>query len=414
LQEGISVRGFDKMSKPLEGVKVIEIAQEIQGPFAGLFLADMGAEVTKVENRETGDLSRWLRAGLLGGPEIKNADVSHYFTAMNRGKRSITVDLKKKEGVEVVKRLVATHDVILTNYRPGVLDRLGLGYEDVRKLNPKIVYAQASSWGPRGPWVSRPSRDTLAQAASGLMSKTGMPSDPPLAAGAAIADQTGALTLAGGVMAALFARERTGQSQKVDASIYGTMIAAQGFELNYASLTGTEPARAGRGHPFLHGVWGAFRTKDSFICIAGVDDKRWQDFCRIMGIQEIQDDPEFENAARNFHGEKIEKILDGIFPTKTTHEWLAELTAADILVTEVATHQQVLASEQARANGYLLDLEHPEAGKITVTGCPVSLNGEIATTAQPAPEHGQHTEEILLEIGYSWEEIAALQEAEAV
>jgi hypothetical protein len=130
----------------------------------------------------------------------------------------------------------------------------------VRKLNPKIVYAQASSWGPRGPWVSRPSRDTLAQTASGLMSKTGRPSDPPLAAGAAIADQTGALTLAGGVMAALFARERTGQSQKVDASIYGTMIAAQGFELNYASMTGEEPARAGRGHPFLHGVWGAFRT----------------------------------------------------------------------------------------------------------------------------------------------------------
>jgi CoA:oxalate CoA-transferase len=402
------------MSKPLEGIKVIEIAQEIQGPFAGLFLSDLGAEITKVENRETGDLSRWLLAGMLGGPKVKNANVSHYFTAMNRGKRSITVDLKKKAGIEVVKRLAATHDVLLTNYRPGVLDRLGLGYDDVRKLNPKIVYAQASSWGPKGPWVSRPSRDTLAQAASGLMSKTGMPSDPPLAAGAAIADQTGALTLAGGVMAALFARERTGQSQKVDASIYGTMIAAQGFELNYASMTGEEPARAGRGHPFLHGVWGAFRTKDSFICIAGVDDKRWADFCCIMGIEKIQDDPEFENATRNFHGDKIEKVLDGIFPKKTTAEWLAALTEADILVTEVATHQKVLASEQARANGYLLDLDHPVAGKITVTGCPVSLNGEIATEAASAPEHGQHTEEILLELGYSWEEIGALREAEAV
>jgi len=159
---------------------------------------------------------------------------------------------------------------------------------------------------------------------------------------------------------------------------------------------------------------GAFRTKDSHICIAGVDDKRWPDFCRIMGIQEIQNDPEFENAARNFHGVKIEKILDGIFPNKTTHEWLAELTAADILVTEVATHQQVLNSEQARANGYLLDLDHPIAGKITVTGCPVSLNDEIATEAKPVSEHGQHTEEILLELGYSWEEIGALREAEAV
>jgi CoA:oxalate CoA-transferase len=261
----------------------------------------------------------------------------------------------------------------------------------------------------------RPSRDTLAQAASGLMSKTGMPNDPPLAAGAAIADQAGALTLAGGVLAALFARERTGQGQRVDASIYGTMIAAQGFELNYASLTGEEPERAGRGHPFLHGVWGGFRTKDSYLCIAGVDDQRWPRFCKIMGIEEVQNDPECsDNATRNFHGTKIEAILDRIFPKRTTAEWLKELNDADILVTEVATHQQVLASEQARVNGYLMDLDHPVAGKMTVTGCPVSLNGEVEHEAKPAPEHGQHTEEILLECGYSWEEIGALRDCGAI
>src|SRR5579875_1446900 len=402
------------MSKPLAGIKVIEIAQEIQGPFAALFLSDLGAEITKVENRETGDLSRWLLAGMLGGPNVKNAQISHYFIAMNRGKRSITVDLKKPQGVEVIRRLAKTHDVVLTNYRPGVLDRLGLGYDEIRKINPRIIYAQASSWGPRGPWVSRPSRDTLAQAASGLMSKTGMPSDPPLAAGAAIADQAGALTLAGGVLAALFARERTGEGQRVDASIYGTMIAAQGFELNYTSMTGTEPPKAGRGHPFLHGVWGAYRTKDGYICIAGVDDKRWADFCRVMGIEAMQNDPEFENVTRNFHGDKIEKVLDEIFPKRTTREWLDELTAVDILVTEVASHKDVLASEQARINGYIMQLDHPVAGKMTVTGCPVSLNGEITTEAGPVSEHGQHTEEILLEAGYTWEEIAALREAEAI
>jgi CoA:oxalate CoA-transferase len=402
------------MSKPLQGIRIIEIAQEIQGPFAGLFLADLGAEVTKVENRETGDLSRWLLARLIGGPHVKNADVSHYFTAMNRGKRSITADLKKPEAIDIVRRMVKTHDVILTNYRPGVLERLGLGYEDLRKLNPRIIFAQASSWGPRGPWTSRPSRDTLAQAASGLMSKTGMPNDNPLPAGATIADQAGALTLAGGVLAALFARERTGQGQRIDASIYGTMIAAQGFELNYASMTGEEPPRAGRGHPFLHGIWGAFRTRDGHLCIAGVDDARWPRFCQIMGIEELLNDPECDNVTRNFRGAKIEKVLDGIFPRKTTAEWLRELTDADILATEVANYQQVLASEQARVNGYLLDLEHPVAGKITVTGCPVTLNGEVAHEAQPAPEHGQHTEEILLELGYSWEEIGALRDAQVV
>ncbi|HLW70135.1 MAG TPA: CaiB/BaiF CoA-transferase family protein [Candidatus Binataceae bacterium] len=402
------------MSKPLEGVRIIEIAQEIQGPFAGLFLADLGAEVTKVENREIGDLSRWLLAQLIGGPNVKNANVSHYFTAMNRGKRSITADLKKPEAIAIVRRMVKTHDVLMTNYRPGVLERLGLGYEELLTVNPRIIFAQASSWGPQGPWAKRPSRDTLAQAASGLMSKTGMPDDNPLPAGAAIADQAGALTLAGGILAALFARERTGQGQRIDASIYGTMIAAQGFELNYASMTGEEPQRAGRCHPFLHGIWGAFRTSDGHLCIAGVDDQRWPRFCRIMGIEELLNDSECDNVTRNFHGAKIEKVLDGIFPRKSTAEWLKELTDADILVTEVANYQQVLASEQARINGYLLDLEHPVAGKITVTGCPVTLNGEVTHEAQPAPEHGQHTEEILLELGYSWEEIGALRDAQVV
>ena len=403
------------MSKPLEGIKVIEIAQEIQGPFAGLFLSDLGAQITKVENRETGDLSRWLLAQLIGGPNVKNGNLSHYFMAMNRGKRSITADLKKKEAIEIVKRLAKTHDVLLTNYRPGVLDRLGLGYDELHAVNPRLIYAQASSWGPKGPWTMRPSRDTLAQAASGLMSKTGMPNDPPLAAGAAIADQAGALTLAGGILAALFARERTGKGQRVDASIYGTMIAAQGFELNYTSLTGEEPERAGRGHPFLHGVWGAFRTKDTYVCIAGVDDQRWPRFCKIMGIEAVQNDPECgDNATRNFHGKKIEAVLDQVFAKKTTAEWLKELTDADILATEVATHKQVLASEQARINGYLIDLEHPVAGKVTLTGCPVSFNGEVTHEAGPVAEHGEHTEEILLEHGYTWEEIGALRDANVI
>ncbi|HUA33887.1 MAG TPA: CoA transferase [Candidatus Binataceae bacterium] len=403
------------MSKPLEGIKVVEIGQEIQGPFASLFLADMGADVVKVENKETGDLSRWMLTSLIGGPEVKNATVSHYFIAMNRGKRSITADLKKPAAIEMVRRMIKSYDVLVTNYRPGVLDRLGLGYEDARKLNPKIVYAQGSSWGPKGPWVTRPSRDTLAQAASGLMAKTGMPSDPPLAAGILVADHSGGLSLASGILAALFARERTGQGQRVDVSIYGTMIAMQGMEINYTSITGEEPERAGRGHQFLHGVWGAYRTRDGHICIAGVDEKRWPTFCKIMGIQHLEKDPAYsDNVVRNFHGEKIQAVLDEIFPTKTTAEWLKELNDADILVTEVVDYRSILKSEQARANGYLLPLDHPVAGKVLVTGTPVTVNGEVPSEAQAAPEHGQNTEEVLLELGYSWEEIGELRESGAV
>lgn len=403
------------MSKPLEGVKVIEIGQEIQGPFAGLFLADLGADVVKIENRETGDLSRFMLTALIGGSEVRNPQVSYYFIAMNRGKRSITLDLKKPQALEVVRRMVERYDVLLTNYRPGVLDRLGLGYDDLRRINPRIIYAQASSWGPRGPWVGRPSRDTLAQAASGLMAKTGMPSDPPLPAGIFLADHSGALSFAGGILAALFARERSGQGQRVDVSIYGTLIAMQAMEIDYTSIAGREPERAGRGHQFLHGVWGAFPTSDGHICIAGVDDKRWPDFCRIVGIQHLEKDPEFgDNVTRNFHGDKIQAVLDQVFPRKTSAEWLDELHRADILATEVVDYRAVLNSEQARANGYIRELDHSAAGRVMVAGSPVMLNGEVETKAAPAPEHGQHSEQVLLELGYSWEEIAALREAQVV
>lgn len=403
------------MSLPLAGVKVIEIAQEIQGPFAALILGDLGADVVKVENRTTGDLSRWALAGNLGGEGTLNPDVSPYFIAMNRGKRSITADLKMPGARILVRRLVANADVLLTNYRPGVLDRLGLGFEDLKVANPRIVFAQGSSWGPQGPWVTRPSRDALAQAASGLMAKGGMEGGPPMPAPFAVADTSGGLSLAAGILAGLFARERTGEAQRVDVSIYGTMIAMQGWEVNYTALTGKEPRKAGRGHQFIHGIWGPFPTADGYIAIAGVDDRRWPAFCRILGIERFQDDPDYgANRARNMNGGKVRELLDSVLPARTSAEWLEELNDADILATEVVDYRAVLASEQARANGYLRPMDHPMAGSIMVSGTPITLNGEVVGDAQPPPEHGQHTEETLLELGYTWDEIGALREAGAI
>ncbi|MCE2488031.1 MAG: CoA transferase, partial [Desulfurellaceae bacterium] len=198
------------MPGPLDGVKVIEIAQEIQGPYAGLFLADMGADVIKIEMRETGDLSRFMLVQLIAGPDARHADFSHYFLAMNRGKRSLTLDLKKPQAQPILDRLLDSADVLLTNYRPGVLDRLGFGYEALSKRNPGLIFAQGSSWGPEGPWVRRPSRDTLAQAAGGVMAKNGRPDDRPLPCGTLVADHSGAFMLMAGILAALYAREKTG------------------------------------------------------------------------------------------------------------------------------------------------------------------------------------------------------------
>ena len=401
------------MPGPLEGIRVIEIGQEIQGPYASLYLADMGAEVVKVENRETGDLSRWLRAETFF-PGVRAGHVSPYFLAMNRGKRSITLDMKTEEGKEILRRLIARCDVLLTNYRPGVLDRLGFSYAELSSRHPRLIYAQGSSWGPKGPWTQRPSRDTLAQAAGGLMSKTGLPEDPPLAAGAAVADMNGALALAASTLADLFVRERTGKGQLVGASIYGTVIAMQAFELAFASFAGKETPRAGRGHQLLHGVWGAYRTKDGWLCLAGCDDKRWPTFCKLLGIEHLQDDPECTNENRNFHGKKIAEVLDGIFPSRTTAQWLEVLNGADILATRVESYLDVLQSEQARINGYLTTVHHAEVGDVTVAGNPITMEDTPLAPRADVPEHGQHTEEILLELGYGWEDIAALRDKGAV
>jgi crotonobetainyl-CoA:carnitine CoA-transferase CaiB-like acyl-CoA transferase len=397
------------MPGPLDGICVVEVAQEIQGPYASLHLADLGADVIKVETPKIGDLSRHMKIKLIAGEGAKNAEFSHYFLAMNRGKRSITLDLKHPGGKEVMWRLIDRADVLVTNYRPGVFDRLGFGWQALHARNPRLVFAQGSSWGPRGPWRTRPSRDTLAQAVGGLMAKTGPEDGPPHAAGALVADHSGALTLLSGILAALFARERTGKGQRVDVSIYGTVLALQPMELNFTSLSGIETPRAGRGHQFLHGVWGAFPTQDGHICLAGVDDKRWPDFCRVLGIEHLRDDPAHENVTRNYHGHATAEVLDRIFPTRTTADWMERLTAIDVLAAPVASYQEVLASEQAVENGYLAEMNHPELGKIRVVGSPIGLSATPVTVCNPPPELGQHTEEILLDAGFSWEEVEALR-----
>jgi crotonobetainyl-CoA:carnitine CoA-transferase CaiB-like acyl-CoA transferase len=285
----------------------------------------------------------------------------------------------------------------------------------LKAVNPRIVFAQGSSFGPVGPWVQRPSRDILAQAATGLLAKGGFEGDAPLPAPFAVADTSGGMSLAMGILAALFARAQTGEPQKVDVSIYGTLIAMQSWELNYTALTGMEPGRAGRGHQFIQGLWGAYATSDGYIAFAAVDDGRWPRFCRILGLDHLQSDPRFDTGrARQANGDALRAEAEAVLCLRPTAAWLAELQEADILATEVVDYRAVLASEQARANGYIRPMQHPSAGAIMIGGTPISLNGELPGEALPPPEHGQHTEEVLLEAGFTWDEIDRFRDAEAI
>lgn len=402
------------MAGALEGIRVVEIGQEIQGPYATLYLADMGADVIKVENRELGDLARRTTIGRIAGPDAPNAAFQQYFFVLNRGKRSITLDLKHEDGKRVLSRLLSGADVLLTNFRPGVLDRLGFGYEAVAEQFPRLIYAVASSWGPVGPWARRPSRDMLAQGASGMMAKTGMEDDPPLPAGAILADYAGAHLAAMGVLAALYARERTGKGQRVDTSMYGALIAMQPWEIIQTAVTGKENRRAGRGTQFLHGVWGAFRTADGWIVIAGVDEDRWPVFCGLIGRPELADDPAFDNEERNFRGDRIQALLDELMPQRTTADWMELFGPNDIFATPAAGYLDVLQNEQAQINGYIRSMDHPTAGPIKFAGNPIGLSATPMRAPEAAPIHGADTDDVLAELGFSQEEIADLRRAHVV
>jgi crotonobetainyl-CoA:carnitine CoA-transferase CaiB-like acyl-CoA transferase len=247
------------------------------------------------------------------------------------------------------------------------------------------------------------------------MAKTGPEDGAPQPAGAMLADHSGALSLALGVVAALYARERSGRGQTVDASIFGTLLALQAFEFGYASISGVETPRAGRGHQFLRGAWGAFRTRDGWLCLAGVDDKRWPAFCRILGIEHLRADPSLEaSAGRNYAGDKLRDVLDQAFPARDTADWLERLSAADVLVGPVLAYTDIARLEQARTNGYVTQIDQPEVGPVRMVGNPLQLGATPVETTRPAPELGQHTEEVLLELGFDWDAIGKLRETGAI
>jgi formyl-CoA transferase len=390
------------MPGPLDGIRVLDLTIAQQGPYATLLLADMGAEVIKIERPAVGEVGRMLGID-------RNTGFSAYFLAINRGKKSLTLDLGKPASRDVLLRLARDCDVVAHNFRGGVMERLGLGYEPFREANPAIIYAQATAFGSKGPMATKPGNDILAQALSGLMSVTG-DTDAPVPAGAALADHVSALTMALGIVSALVARGRTGVGQRVDTSLLGSMLAAQSWELTHYMMTREMPPKAGRGHTHLLWQWYTYRTADGWIAIGGVDPSRWARFCTAIDRPDLETDERYDNPGKRIRDRaELNDLLDQHFSTKPTSEWMTALEAADIFCAPVLDYDEVTSHEQVAANAYTVEVDHPKLGPTRVVSCPIAFSDTPASCASPEPVLSAHSDAVLASFGFSKAEIAELR-----
>jgi len=396
------------MPGALDGLRVLDFSIVVQGPQCAVMLADLGADVIKVERPDFGDLARVIP---IGPGDMRSA----FFYACNRGKRSVGLDITKPAGLEVALRLVEGADVMVTGFMPGVMERLGLGYDVCSAINPRLIYATASGLGPKGPDGGRKGVDLVGQAAGGLIATTGRPGEFPTPVGAVVADSAGGLTLCVGILAALLARERTGAGQRVDASLLGGQIWQQASELTFYLTGRRNTERANRGHALLPAIYRVFETKDGHLVIAGVSARDHDGFFRALERPDLAADPRFKGAGPGVGVDRTALAeLEPVFRQRTTAEWCQRLAAENQRFAPVNDYAAIAEYEQAYANGYLRWVEHPEWGRMRQVGSPIDMSATPADPGVTAPELGQHTEEVLLAAGYTWDDLARLKDAEAI
>jgi crotonobetainyl-CoA:carnitine CoA-transferase CaiB-like acyl-CoA transferase len=401
------------MAGPLYGVKVVEISMFQQGPVAGMRLGDLGADVIKVEPK-TGDPARGMMRIVGADTGLKGRNF--YFESNNRNKRSIVLDMKTKKGMEIFLKLVDKADVFLTNMSIDAPQRMGIGPDKLLKRNPRLIYTHASGWGRQGPDATSLSFDYTGIARSGTMMMCGERGGPPGTLIPGMGDEQGGLMCAWAVTAALYAREKTGKGQLVDTSLMGSLIALHGVNFSAPGILGKEFPRLLRseaGNP----IYNHYQCKDGkWIVIAHLQpDRYWPNVCKAMGIEELEHDPRFSTIeARHDNAKDIVAILDKKFASKTRDEWIEIFKQENVIFTPVQSASEVFEDPQALDNNYIISVDHPVWGKIKMLGFPWAFHGTPAAVQREAPELGQHTEEILLEMGYSWEDIGALKSEEVI
>ncbi len=388
---------------PLAGLRVLEITQIMSGPTCGLLLADMGADVVKLEKLEGGDDARGYR-----DPQVNG--VSAPFMMMNRNKRGLALDLKHAEGRALLLRMVKHADVLVENFRGGTMDKLGLGFETLKAENPGLIYCAISGYGRTGPYADKGGFDLIAQGFAGLMSITGEPGRPPAKSGSAVSDMNAGILGALGILAAYIHKLKTGEGQLVDTSLADAALQQTYWHAAVWFATQQTPQPTGSAH-ILTAPYQAFEASDGWINIGGANQANWERICTVLGHPEWREDPRFAtNRDRMAHLDTLVELMNGVVRQRTRATWQAAFDAAGVPAGPVHTIGEALSHPQTLARGMVLELQHPEAGTTHAIGCPIQFSATPTESRAPAPLLGQHTRELLAEYGLGDDEIDALIE----
>jgi crotonobetainyl-CoA:carnitine CoA-transferase CaiB-like acyl-CoA transferase len=386
---------------PLSGMKVIELAHIMSGPACGMMLADMGADVIKVEKPDGDDSRRFLPPAIEGEAAA--------FMMMNRNKRGMVLDLKTEDGKAILRTLAGRSDVLIENFRMGTMEGLGIGYEMLRQDNPGLIYCEISGFGRTGPYAERAGFDLIAQGMSGLMAITGEgPGRPPVKVGAPVSDIVAGILAAMGVCAAYAHKQITGEGQKVDTSLFEAGIALTYWQSAIAFATGQSPGPLGSAHP-LNAPYQAFRTADGWINVGAANQRNWERMLSILGRPELQDDPRFATNEKRMHNlPSLVEALTAVFEEQPAAHWLAALDSAGVPAGPVLSIAEMLQDPQAAAREMVPEVAHPVAGRVRTIGAPVKFSQTPCAVTEPAPTLGQHTRDVLGEFGYDGAEIERL------